>query len=441
MGDVAVVVRRLGASEWPLLRAVRLRALADAPDAFGSTFDAEAGRSDEWWAASASNLAWFVATAGAGGDDQVGLVAGLPPGEEPDSRSVISMWVAATHRGRGVAVALLDAVERWARADGATALCLRVSDRNARAQRFYARQGFAPTGEREPLHSDPTANALGMRRDLRPARLRFAPTSSVELHAGHARNAVLTWVLARQLSGAYFVRFEDTDLAKAAGGTRDEVLEDLDWLGLAGTGPPAVQCELADAHRSALEVLTSAGLTYRDGAAIRFALPADGSEDWDDVILGRISVRNDQLQDPVLLRSSGAPTFVLASTVDDIVDAVTHLVRVDGMLRVTAVQRHIWRALDAVPPVTAHAAALVARGGGAPLRAGRTDATIRALRDRGVRPEAVLLYLAMPQTASWKRPPAGLGEIIDQIDLRRLPHHPYTFDVGALDRLNRRVEH
>jgi ribosomal protein S18 acetylase RimI-like enzyme len=434
------MVRRLSAGDWPLLRAVRLRALADAPYAFGSTFDAEAGRGDEWWAASASNLAWFVASAGDGGDDQVGLVAGLPRGDQPDTRSVISMWVDATHRGRGVAVALLDAVERWARADGATALDLRVSDRNERAQRFYTRHGFVLTGESEPLHSDPSANAMGMRRDFRPARLRFAPTSSAELHAGHARNAVLTWVLARQLSGAYFVRFEDTDVAKAAGGRRDAILEDLDWLGVAGTGPPAVQCELSDAHRSALETLACAGLTYQDGAAIRFAVPADGSEDWDDVILGPISVRNDQLHDPVLLRSSGAPTFALASTVDDVVDAVTHLVRVDGMLRVTAVQRHIWRALDVVPPVTAHAAPLVARGG-APLRAGRTDATIRALRDRGVRREAVLLYLAIPQTASWKQPPVGLDEIVDQIDLRHLPHRPYTFDVDALDRLNRRVEH
>jgi glutamyl-tRNA synthetase len=333
---------------------------------------------------------------------------------------------------------LLDAVERWARADGATALDLRVSDRNERAQRFYAKHGFVLTGESEPLHSSPSANAMGMRRDFRPARLRYAPTSSAELHAGHARNALLTWVVARQLSGAYFVRFEDTDVAKAAGGTRDAILEDLDWLGLRGTGPPGVQRELTEAHRSALEMLTSSGLTYRDGAAVRFALPPDGSEDWDDVILGRISVRNDQLHDPVLVRSSGAPTFALASTVDDVLDAVTHLVRVDGMLRLTAVQRHIWRALSAVPPVTAHAAPLVTRGG-APLRAGRTDATIRALRERGVRPEAVLLYLAMPQTASWRQPPAGLDEIIDQIDLRRLPHRPYTFDVGALDRLNRRV--
>jgi GNAT superfamily N-acetyltransferase len=161
---VPVTVRRIGSTEWELLRGVRLVALVDTPDAFGSTYEAEVDRAQEWWAESATSLAWFIADPGAGAP--VGLVAGVAPGDPTGACDVISMWVAAPWRGRGVADALLDAVERWARAGGATALVLRVSDRNERARRFYARQGFVPTGDVEPLRSNPSAQAVQMRREL-----------------------------------------------------------------------------------------------------------------------------------------------------------------------------------------------------------------------------------------------------------------------------------
>jgi ribosomal protein S18 acetylase RimI-like enzyme len=435
---MAVVVRRLEPAEWRLLRAVRLRALADAPYAFGSTFAEEAERDDEWWAASATRLAWFVAVPVAASRvaaEPVGLVAGLP---SPDgaARGLISMWVDSTHRGGRAALRLLDAVERWARSEGAPAIVLSVSDRNERARRFYARQGYVPTGRAEPLHSDPTAAALELRRELPPARLRFAPTSSGHLHAGHVRNAVLTWVLARQLHGEYFVRLEDTDRAKVSAAGRRAVLDDLRWLGLLGARGPRVQEELTEAHRSALGSLYG---TYDDEGAVRFRLPTDGAEEWDDLVLGRVAVRNDELTDPVLVRSSGTPTFALASTVDDASDGVTHVVRVRAMLRVTAVQRHLWRALGATPPGTAHTPVLTGPDR-APLRVGTTTATVDALREQGIRPSALLLYLAMPQTASWPRPPADLGDIVDQVDVRTMPRRSYVFDAAALERLNRRLQ-
>ena len=169
---MAVVVRRLEPAEWRLLRTVRLHALADAPYAFGSTYAEESQLEDAWWAQSAARLAWFVAVPSGTPPQRrkaAGLVAGLAAPGSAD-RSVISMWVDAAYRGTRIAVRMLDAVERWARGEGASALVLRVSDRNERARRFYARHGFAPTGSSEPLRSDPTAEALELRRPLPRAR-------------------------------------------------------------------------------------------------------------------------------------------------------------------------------------------------------------------------------------------------------------------------------
>ncbi len=167
---MAYTIQRLGATDWALLRRVRLEALADSPYAFGSSFAEEAERDDGWWKASADKLAWFVATTGSGAAEAVGLIAGLADEANPRSPAVISMWVAPECRGTGVADDLLDALERWAQSDGAVALVLRVAEGNERAWRFYRRRGFVPTGYREPLRSEPATMATEMRLELRSGR-------------------------------------------------------------------------------------------------------------------------------------------------------------------------------------------------------------------------------------------------------------------------------
>lgn len=171
-------MRRLGPEEWPLLRAARLRALQDAPSAFGSTFEEEATRTDDWWQASTSTLAWFVAedrdpTGEAGTGERgsvVGLAAGWPGPEPGGCPEVISMWVAERWRGTGVADELLRAVIDWAAAQGAPALCLGVADGNDRARRFYERAGFRVTGNSEPLRSRPAVCTWEMRLPLPAGR-------------------------------------------------------------------------------------------------------------------------------------------------------------------------------------------------------------------------------------------------------------------------------
>ena len=137
-------VDRLTVDEAPRLRAIRLRALADAPAAFGATLEEALSRPADTWAQQLRELPSFVAV-----DDgvDVGMVRCQPDGTRADTASLISMWVAPAARRSGVGDALIDAAIEWARANGVSRLLLYVVDDNAPAIALYARKGFQPTGE------------------------------------------------------------------------------------------------------------------------------------------------------------------------------------------------------------------------------------------------------------------------------------------------------
>ena len=136
-------IRRLGAHEGLRLRAIRLRSLADAPDAFGSTHDEALARPPDSWSAQLRELPTFVAVAD--GED-VGMVRGARDDSRAETAWLISMWVAPEVRRQGVGEALIDAVVEWARASGARRLLLDVGDHNRPAIALYARMGFEPNG-------------------------------------------------------------------------------------------------------------------------------------------------------------------------------------------------------------------------------------------------------------------------------------------------------
>jgi ribosomal protein S18 acetylase RimI-like enzyme len=151
-----VEVRRLEPDDWPMLREVRLRSLADTPEAFGSTHAHEAAFDEAEWRRRAGSNGWFVAS---DGEAPVGIVAGYrEPTAPPWQRHLVAMWVAPDTRGRGLAARLVGAVVEWTRADGASELTLGVADGNEAARAAYLRYGFTPTGEAFPLHSDPSRN-------------------------------------------------------------------------------------------------------------------------------------------------------------------------------------------------------------------------------------------------------------------------------------------
>lgn len=154
-------VRRLGPEDWRTVRAIRLRALEESPEAFASSLEEEVGRPETWWIEGTTRLAWFVAEAG---DEVVGVVAGMPV---QDHTEVISMWVEPAHRGSGAADALMSAVAEWATTRGDAGLCLAVASDNGRARRFYERAGFVAAGAGEPLRSRPEICTTEMRREFR----------------------------------------------------------------------------------------------------------------------------------------------------------------------------------------------------------------------------------------------------------------------------------
>ena len=172
MTATAPSVRRIRADEAPSLRAVRLRALADTPLAFGSTHAHEAAFPDERWqqwardAATGGKQATFLAIA-ADADEPVGLAFARIDDDDAETADLFSMWVAPEARGTGAATALLDAVIDWTTAQGARTLRTHVTTGNEPAARLYARAGFRDTGRREPLgHSD--AETAVLERALDP---------------------------------------------------------------------------------------------------------------------------------------------------------------------------------------------------------------------------------------------------------------------------------
>jgi GNAT superfamily N-acetyltransferase len=146
-----IEIRQIGSDDWKLLRATRLAALQDAPEAFESTYEGSLAFGEDEWRRRAGAHPVFLAFAG---EDPVGIAVGLHDEDtRPGSRDLVSMWVSRAVRGRGVAGQLIDAVAGWARAVGARELHLWVVVGNAAARAAYDRAGFVATGERQPVHA------------------------------------------------------------------------------------------------------------------------------------------------------------------------------------------------------------------------------------------------------------------------------------------------
>jgi len=155
-------ISRLADDDWSTLRDLRLAALTDAPTAFGSTLTDELPLNEQAWRARVRDSAWFVATVD-------GRPVGLARGGQADSAGeweLLSMWVAPAHRGRGASTQLVDAVISWGQANGAGRFTLWVTEGNEPARRLYARHGFVPTGQRQPLPSNPDLHEIEMAHDL-----------------------------------------------------------------------------------------------------------------------------------------------------------------------------------------------------------------------------------------------------------------------------------
>ena len=266
-------------------------------------------------------------------------------------------------------------------------------------------------------------------------RTRFAPSPTGFIHLGNIRSALYPWAFARANGGDFILRIEDTDLERSTQAAVDVIIEGMRWLGLDYDEGPFYQMRRMDRYKAVLAELQSAGQVYpcymsvaeldalreRQMAAkekprydgtwrpapgktlppvpagvqpvLRFKNPQGGMVVWDDRVKGRIEISNDELDDLVIARPDGTPTYNFCVVVDDIDMAITHVIRGDDHVNNTPRQINIFRALGKEPPVYAHLPTVLnEQGEKMSKRNGAKPVTQYA--DEGYLPDAMVNYLA-----------------------------------------------
>jgi glutamyl-tRNA synthetase len=266
-------------------------------------------------------------------------------------------------------------------------------------------------------------------------RTRFAPSPTGFIHLGNIRSALYPWAFARATGGDFILRIEDTDLERSTQAAVDVILEGMSWLGLDPDEGPFYQMQRMDRYREVLAQMQAKGLVYPcymsvaeldalrerqmankekprydgtwrpepgktlpavpDGVqpVLRFRNPASGSVAWDDKVKGRIEISNEELDDLVIARPDGTPTYNFCVVVDDIDMRITHVIRGDDHVNNTPRQINIFRALGYEPPVYAHLPTVLnEQGEKMSKRNGAKPVT--QYRDEGYLPDAMVNYLA-----------------------------------------------
>jgi glutamyl-tRNA synthetase len=301
-------------------------------------------------------------------------------------------------------------------------------------------------------------------------RLRFAPSPTGYLHVGGARTVLFNWLHARQTGGEFLLRIEDTDTERNQPELTQNILDMLEWLGLMWDGEVTHQSDRFDLYAQAADELISSGRAYwcdctpeevqarakerggppgYDGfcrargldrsptTALRFLTPDDGATTFDDLVRGHVSVENKTLEDFVLLRSSGTPTFLLANIVDDAAMGITHVVRGEEHVNGTPKYLCLGDALGLdYRPVFAHLPVLVNEQR-KKLSKRRDSVSVQEFKDQGYLPAAMVNYLALlgwgPNDGVEIRP---LQEIQEQFRLEDVNSAPAFFDVKKLQHIN-----
>ena len=263
----------------------------------------------------------------------------------------------------------------------------------------------------------------------------MAPSPTGFLHVGTARTFIFNWLFARQQGGECFLRIENTDMNREVEGATEQAQRSLAWLGLDWD---ALSFQLDRMHRCQEEAqrLVEAGHAYEDEGAIRFRMPDEGVTAWDDAVRGRIEFPNEKLEDVVLVRSDGRPTYNFASPLEDVWDGITHVIRGEDHISNTPKQINIIRAVGAEPPVYAHVSHVLGADGKS-LSKRHGSVTVDEFRHAGYYAPALMNFLAL---LGWsyddKTTIMSRDELIERFSLDRVVSSPATFDYEKLDWLN-----
>jgi glutamyl-tRNA synthetase len=264
----------------------------------------------------------------------------------------------------------------------------------------------------------------------------MAPSPTGLLHIGNVRTALFNWLYARHAGGEFRLRIENTDTSREVAEAVDQIQESLRWLGLDWDGPHTFQLDRMGDCRRVADELVAAGKAYEDEGAIRFRMPDEGATGWDDVVRGRVEVPNETIEDLVLVRSDGRPTYNFASPMEDVWDGITHVIRGEDHISNTPKQINIIRALGAELPVYAHVPN-VSGADGKKLSKRHGAVTVDEFRRSGYLPEALMNFLALlgwapdGETTIMQR-----DELIERFTLERVSPSPAQFDYAKLDWMN-----
>ena len=266
--------------------------------------------------------------------------------------------------------------------------------------------------------------------------VRFAPSPTGFLHIGGVHTALFNWLFARREGGEFRLRIENTDTGREVAEATEQIQESLRWLGLDWDGEVTFQLDRMEHCRAEAQRLVDEGKAYEDEGAIRFRMPEEGVTGWDDAIRGRIQFPSDQLDDLVILRADGRPTYNFASPVEDWLDGITHVIRGDDHISNTPKQIRILEALGAELPVYAHVASINGEDG-RKLSKRHGAVSVDEFRTAGYLPDALFNFLALLGWApDGETTIMSRDEIVERFTLEKVGSSPATFDYQKLDWLN-----
>ncbi len=316
-----------------------------------------------------------------------------------------------------------------------------------------------------------------MTSSLSTVRTRFAPSPTGFIHLGNIRSALYPWAFARHYQGAFVLRIEDTDTERSSDAAVQVILEGMQWLGLDVDEGPFYQMQRMPRYREVIQQLLERGLAYPcyvssqeleelreaqrirgekpryDGRwrpepgkilptppegvqpVIRFKNPLTGSVIWDDAVKGRIEISNEELDDLVIARTDGSPTYNFCVVVDDLDMRITHVIRGDDHVNNTPRQINILRALGHEPPVYAHLPTVLNEQGEKMSKRNNAMSVMQYCAE-GYLPEAVLNYLARLGWSHGDDEIFSREQFVEWFDLDHLGKSSAQYDPDKLKWLN-----
>ncbi len=299
-------------------------------------------------------------------------------------------------------------------------------------------------------------------------KTRFAPSPTGFLHIGGARTALFSWAYTKKNNGKFILRIEDTDIDRSTQESVDSIIQAMNWLGLDYDEGPYYQTKRMERYQQVIEQLLSSGKAYycycskeeldemreeqkrhgqkprydrrclhnpiiKEGVkpVVRFKNPESGNVSWNDLVKGQIEISNDELDDLIIARSNGTPTYNLCVVVDDLDMQITHVIRGDDHVNNTPRQINILKALGAPIPLYAHTPMILREDGNKMSK--RTDAvSVMQYKDMGILPAALLNYLARLCWGHGDDEIFNMEQFIEWFNLDNVSNSPARFDIKKL---------